>query len=36
MTNKEFRAILRTLREGSGISQYIMIKDDVIDNTTKL
>lgn len=36
MTNKEFGAILRTLRDESGISQYKMIKESVINSTTKL
>ena len=36
MTTKEFGAILRTLREESGITQYRLIKDKVVTSTTQL
>lgn len=36
MTNKELGAMLRTLREESGISKCRMIKESVINSTTKL
>ncbi|WP_315333644.1 helix-turn-helix transcriptional regulator [Porphyromonas endodontalis] len=36
MTNKEFGAILRTLREESGITQYRLIKDKIVTSATQL
>lgn len=36
MTNKEFGAILRTLREESGITQYRLVKDKIVTSATQL
>ena len=36
MTNKKFGAILRTLREESGITQYRLIKDKIVTSATQL
>ena len=36
MTNKEFGAILRMLREESGITQYRLVKDKIVTSATQL
>ena len=36
MTTKDFGALLRALREESGITQYRLMKDKVIGSTTQL
>lgn len=36
MTNKELGAILRTLRDESGITQYRLIKDKIVTSATQL
>lgn len=36
MTSVEFGAMLRALREESGITQYRLIKDKVVGSTTQL
>lgn len=36
MTNKEFGAILRALREESGITKYRLIKDKIVTSATQL
>lgn len=36
MTNKEFGAILRMLREENGITQYRLVKDKIVTSATQL